>query len=59
MNEKFTTMETRVASLEDPDNSQSMMTMHVDEFHMLQEDQNKRRAVAAEFHDDTSEKEVE
>ena len=32
--------------------------MNVDEIHKLQEDQNKRKAVAAEFLDDTTEQEV-
>ena len=32
-----------------------MMKTNVDEFHKSQDDQNRRRAVAAGFHDDTTE----
>ena len=35
------------------------MNKNVDEFHKMQEDKNKRRAVATGFRDDTTEKEVE
>ena len=33
--------------------------MNVDEFHRMQDDQNRRRAVATGFRDDTTENEVE
>ena len=55
MKKKITTMETRLARLEDPDNRQSTTNMN----DKLQEDRNNRRAVAAGFHDDTTEQEAE
>ena len=57
MNEKITTMETRLARLEDPDR-QSVVNMNVDEFHRSQDDQNKRSG-SSRIHDDTTEQKAE
>ena len=59
MSEKITIMEKRLARLEDLDNRQSIMKTNAVEFHKTLEDKNRRRAVAAGFHDDTTEQEVE
>ena len=59
MDERFTAVEARLHRLEDATSRTNAMHTNDDEFHRMQEDQNKRRAVAIGFHDDTTEEEVE
>ena len=59
MDERFTALEARLHSLEDPSSRTNAMDTNNDEFHRMQEDQNKRRAVATGFCDETTEEDVE
>ena len=55
---RFTAIEARFARLEDADNRTNTKNLSVDKLHQLQEDQNKTRAVAAGFHENTTEQEA-
>ena len=46
MDERFTVLEARLHRLEDRSSTTNAMDTNDDEFHRMQEDQNKRRAVA-------------
>ena len=50
---RFTAIEARFARLEDADTRTNTKNLSVDKLHQLQEDQNKTRAVAPGFHEDT------
>ena len=55
---RFTAIEARFARLEDADNRTNAKNLSIFKLHQLQEDQNKTRAVAAGFHEDTKEQEA-
>ena len=55
---RFTAIEARFARLEDADKRTNTKNLSVDELHQLQEDQNKTRAEAAGFHENTTEQEA-
>ena len=52
-------MEARFNKLEDPSSRTSAMNVNLDESHGTHDDQNRRRAVATGFRDDTTDNEVE
>ena len=59
MDERITSMEQRMAMLEDPQRRRSETKAHYMEGITSQENQNQRRAVVKGFHDDTTAQEVQ
>ena len=49
MDERFATLEAILDRLEDLNSNSELTNLNVDQFHRMQEDQNKRRAVATGF----------
>ena len=60
INEKISTVETRLTKLEETGSRRNVLTqISIEEYQRAQEDLNQRRAAATGFHDDTKEQEVE